>query len=692
MQLTRSSAIIAACETARTVPVQTAVADLSRDLGKALTSDEEGAAVVLDEDLERSPEAYVIDVQADGVHIRAADELGFVYGLYAISRELLGIADLWFWMDQEIAARETLQIDPAFTLESRPSPIRLRGWFINDEVLFFGWAIDGDELGPWRMAFEALLRLGGNMVIPGTGQLDTSRYEEEADRRGLVVAQHHAEPLGAEMFSHAYPELRPSYDEHPDLFEKLWLEAIRARAGRRTMWSLGFRGQGDLPFWIDDPRYDTDEDRGALIGKILKLQYDLVQEHDPGAACAVNLYGETLELFRGGHLSLPDDVVKIWADNGYGRMVSRRQGSHNPRVPALPEGGERAGAHGIYCHASFYDLQAAYTLTMLPSPTEKVVSELESVIAHGMTDAWLINCSAVRPHTYTLDVIAALWREGAVDVAAHRGAFVRRHFGQDAAREVARLYGEYFATAVAYGAHWDEKAGEQLPNCVTRDLVTQFLREPEAPSSRVAWLLQHDSLAEQVRSFEEMCARAAADYATYRDAVDHVGAGLDTHPRRLLAETLGLQSRILEHSYRGAAHAMRALALAFDGAHWDAFLEAGRARRAFLGGDTAMRGSEHGVWHGFYANDAQADLSHSAWLLESLMNAIRVAGDGPDYVDWQRAVLYPPETRDIRLLMTVEKHLDNIALWEAIDVAGAGPVQLTRPDVEGSHNSQPSVP
>ena len=35
-------------------------------------------------------------------------------------------------------------------------------------------------------------------------------------------------------------------------------------------------------------------------------------------------------------MQIPEDVILIWADNGYGKMVSRRQGNHNPRVSALP--------------------------------------------------------------------------------------------------------------------------------------------------------------------------------------------------------------------------------------------------------------------------------------------------------------------------------------------------------------------
>ena len=104
----------------------------------------------------------------------------------------------------------------------------------------------------------------------------------------------------------------------------------------RVVWNIGFRGQGDRPFWEDDPQYDTSQKRGALISSLIRQQYDLVKQNDPDAVCCTNLYGEVMELYQQDCLDLPADVINIWADNGYGKMVSRRQGNDNPRVPALP--------------------------------------------------------------------------------------------------------------------------------------------------------------------------------------------------------------------------------------------------------------------------------------------------------------------------------------------------------------------
>ncbi|MDQ0495510.1 MULTISPECIES: glycosyl hydrolase 115 family protein [Paenibacillus] len=63
--------------------------------------------------------------------------------------------------------------------------------------------------------------------------------------------------LGAEMFLRAFPGKQASYQKHPELFEQLWQEAIERQKGEKIVWVLSFRGQGDKPFWENDPSFRT---------------------------------------------------------------------------------------------------------------------------------------------------------------------------------------------------------------------------------------------------------------------------------------------------------------------------------------------------------------------------------------------------------------------------------------------------
>ena len=50
------------------------------------------------------------------------------------------------------------------------------------------------------------------------------------------------------------------------------------------------------------------------------------------------------------------------------------------------------GRQGIYYHVSFYDLQAANHITMLPNSVELVNNELGAVLNNDGNDFWMINC------------------------------------------------------------------------------------------------------------------------------------------------------------------------------------------------------------------------------------------------------------------------------------------------------------
>ena len=246
-------------------PVQYALKALRRDLDRIFSATEApGGRVLLNVNDTLAAEQYVLTAGADTLLLSAADDLGFVYGLFEISRRYLGVQPFWFWCDQSFTVWEGVTIDPGTVVESKPYRVRYRGWFVNDETLLSHWKVERRSNLPFIMAFEALLRLGGNMVIPGTGK-NGLLYRQTAADMGLIITHHHAEPLGAEMFAQAYPDLEPMYSKYPEKFRALWQAGIDAQKDMRVVWNIGFRGQGDRPFWDDDPQYDTPEKRGALI-------------------------------------------------------------------------------------------------------------------------------------------------------------------------------------------------------------------------------------------------------------------------------------------------------------------------------------------------------------------------------------------------------------------------------------------
>ncbi len=649
---------------AQSQAVRWAADNLQRDIEKVCCETEIPGCRIELEKAAMEKECFSIALREGKLVLQAGDDLGFIYGIYEISRTLLGVHEFWFWNDQKFTRKEEIEIPADFLVKSSPFRVRYRGWFVNDEVLIHTWMVDREKDKAWEMVFETLLRCGGNMVIPGTDR-NAGKYAGLASSMGLMITHHHAEPLGAEMFARAYPELTVSYDLYPEKFHTLWREALERQKDRKVIWNLGFRGQGDRPFWKDDVRYQTDEDRGSLMGNLIQKQYDMVKAMDADAVCCTNLYGETMDLYRKGCLHLPDDVIKIWADNGYGKMVSRRQGNENPRIYALP--GQKGEAGGIYYHVSFYDLQAANHITMLPNSPEFVKRELTEVLEKGADDFWIINCSNVKPHVYYLDFIARMWKEGKIGIAEHRKEYVQRYYGLSGSEQVAERFREYFLYAAAYGSREDEHAGEQFANHVARTLITQFMKNREERSTELLWAAQCNDLKEQVLWYRNICLNVSESYGEYLRKCEETEAGLLGEGKELFRDSLLLQVKIHYHCFQGAMLACRSLAEGFQENYQRAFYLAGKAGKEYLEADRAMREREHGKWHGFYENECLTDVKQTAWVLRGFMSYLRALGDGPHYYQWQREYLYSEKDRRVMLILNMENHLQDEELFALME-------------------------
>ena len=241
-------------------PVAEAVKDLQNDFAKVLgkklrivRSSEDASAVTiwigekskLPEDLRpqglEGPESFSISVahfkeKSQPEHIvllAGADVRGTIYAIYQFSEEYLGVDPLYYWTDHEPVRRTQIEL-PASLSKQFPAPVfEYRGLFINDEDLLTGWAPGeakdhtGISLEVWSKIFETILRLKGNMVAPGTWIFPDEPQIKLAGKRGLILTQHHAIPLGLNVAR--WPKDVPySYTSHPEIRERAWKDAAAA--------------------------------------------------------------------------------------------------------------------------------------------------------------------------------------------------------------------------------------------------------------------------------------------------------------------------------------------------------------------------------------------------------------------------------------------------------------------------------
>ncbi|WP_051650931.1 glycosyl hydrolase 115 family protein [Lachnoclostridium phytofermentans] len=697
-----------------TTPVKLAIKRFYRDMEHTLcNSSELGMNLVLSTE-EGEAESFQIYGELDNsIMVKASDALGFIYALNYISENALGVTPFWFWNDQVFTKKSSATVlTDREKITSKKAKVKYRGWFINDEVLLSTWKVEGSLSYAWEMAMEALLRLGGNMVIPGTDS-NSKTYRKLASDMGLWITHHHAEPLGAEMFARAYPHRNPSYDEHPDLFQKLWRDGIEGQLEDKVIWNLGFRGQGDLPFWKNDPKYATPKQRGELISSLIKLQYQMVCERVKDPVCCTNLYGEIMELYQEGMLDLPEGIIKVWADNGYGKMVSRRQGNNNPRVCSLPSKDKKESegfTHGIYYHVSFYDLQAANHMTMFPNSMEFVGNELENAFHSGVNEFLIVNCSNIKPHVYPLDCISKLWMDGVIDAKEHRIQYVNRYYGTHV-EEIAECFSEYAECMVPFGEQEDEHAGEQFYNYTVRQFAHHIMKGEMISSERISsekispvkgllWLNLGDektlTISNQVSWFQSRMQEAKSKFqrlfAKCEAIVNDLSLiginknqpseseissdvsednAIETFSRDNSAETLVLDSIWLQVKFHllcieGSISFCDGFHCYEKGELKEAFFHMGLAAEKFQSANDNLRAREHGKWNGFYANDCLCDVKQTAYVLRHVMGYLRNLGDGPHFYKWQREVLYKEEDRRVVLITNMENHLTDEELFDCM--------------------------
>lgn len=641
--------------------VRNAAGILKRDIRKVFPGPAvERNSIVLKNDPAAETESFVVEV-GKNITVIAGDDLGFVYGLLYISERFLGVKPFWFWMDQKFSGTDSICVEYGTYRGERPV-IKYRGWFVNDEVLIMKWNINGDSYEPWRMVFEALLRCGGNTVIPGTDK-NSKKYRELASDMGLWITQHHAEPLGAEMFVRAYPGLNPSYDEYPELFERLWEEAVIEQKDLKTVWTLGFRGQGDYPFWSDDKtgKYATEEARGKLISELIELQRQIVLKHVKDPVFCTNLYGEIMELYDAGHIDLSDDIIKVSADNGYGKMVARRRDSHSTRISSMPK--EKVGHGGIYYHVSFYDLQAANHITMMQNSVDFVNSELEEVTEKNMTDYWIINCSNIRPHAYFLDAVKKKWFGHTISDDVQSREFAEDYFGGNEA--VAECFREYHNAIPAYGKEADEHTGEQFYNENVRYMVNQYIRDKSRPAGNLTWFAGDVPLVEQAEAFSDTCLSGIDGLRAYYEKCIEAAETVAESEKQLFCGTIMLWAVIHYFCASGMIEFVKGLKEAVAEDWFEAFMTLGRSAGFYDLAVKAMRGSEYGVWKGFYFNECFADVKFTSYMIKKMMGVVREFGDNSRHDEWYREAVYAPEDRKVMTLLVDDNHMTDWELYEA---------------------------
>jgi len=254
-------------------------------------------------------------------------------------------------------------------------------------------------------ACEALLRLGGNLIIPASF-LDIMNPAEAAlvqtcVKRGLYVSQHHIEPLGVSHFGFEnYMRARGreasfQYLTDPDAVRECW-RAYAQRwaevAGDRAVWQLGLRGKGDRPVW-QHVEGITRGNGGQYISQAMRDQRDIVRQVDPRThpPMTTTLWLEGSELMAEGKLTIPADVAIIFADEGFSQTM-QADFAQTPRDPQRD--------YGVYCHVGFWSRGPHLAQGIRP---RKLRDEFRKIIDKRDTHYAIFNVCNIREHVLGIE-------------------------------------------------------------------------------------------------------------------------------------------------------------------------------------------------------------------------------------------------------------------------------------------------
>ena len=488
----RTTAIVVATE--ESAAVATAADDLASDFEKVFGQkarivhrrEEAGTTAVVIRTATGDPESFTLSASQRDVVLAGPDVRGRIYAIYDFAERYLGIDPLYYWTDHDPARRARIEI-PASLNESLRAPVfKYRGFFINDEDLLTGWAPGeakdhtGISLAAWNRIFETILRLKGNIVAPGTWIFPDEPQIALAGKRGLIVTQHHAIPLGVNVAR--WPENAPySYTANPEVLQRAWTNAVAAYPkGQEILWTVGLRGLSDSSYASYDQSVQNDtKAQGRVIGSAMAEQVRIARAAYPNASFITNLWQEGAGLVQRGELTIPEGVHAVWADDGYGN---------------LQDGGKVTAGQGAYYHVAMMNGRANQLTEMVP--VERIFSELGRYITAGATHYVLVNVSDIRPVSMTIRALMdTAWKGRPAGDEGSARTFYRKwsedQFGAKAGAKVAEMYETYFNAPSHLPGRATREYGDQLYHTESRRMIlAQMLDVPlfSIPSQAPPWM------------------------------------------------------------------------------------------------------------------------------------------------------------------------------------------------------------
>ncbi|QRV92864.1 glycoside hydrolase family 115 protein [Ceratobasidium sp. AG-Ba] len=318
-------------------------------------------------------------------------------------------APWYWWADVPIRKHSTLYFTGNCS-QGEPT-VKYRGIFINDEQpAIQSWAQEKytNGTGPpfnhlfYTNVFELLLRLRANYLWPamwsGMFYVDDPANGALADYYGIVMGTSHQEPMARSSPNEwgLTPRGPWNFTSNAANVTQYWTEGVQRSASFETIYTLGMRGEGDMPLEESTNVKNLEEIVDAQRKVLAKVFNKSDSTTIPQMWC---LYQEVQAYYEDG-MRVPDDVILLWADDNWGNI--RRFPLDNER--------NRTGGAGVYYHFDLVGPPRAYKWVQT-TQLEKVHEQMTLASDRGANSIWIVNVGDLKPYEMAIEYFIALGRD-----------------------------------------------------------------------------------------------------------------------------------------------------------------------------------------------------------------------------------------------------------------------------------------
>ena len=398
-----------------------------------LTQDDPGPEAFVLQTLKNEPQKGMTTLVIAG-----HDDRGTCYGVYEISRRVLGIDPLEYWTGKQPEKLNQFII-PEISFREKSPLFPLRGYFDNDDDLIANWK--GKKLiiefDTWKEMINSLARLRYNYIdlhdTFGRAEFwnwDYYRrlcdYHTDLDLVDKIIDYAHSKGmlvqapmyLGWEFYSLDYNKICLSkfYDDWMDVYKYYLTETPIGKC------DLFLQRPRD-PWW--DKAYECcrENEAGMKVGPLMTRMFDgllaLVEKYRPGGKVICDLWSEGRIMWRAKEFTPAKRVNMLWADGGYGYYDEWPEDykGHN---------------FGIYIHAGYW------LNNVMQDPYPEVIKKSSVEAARrGMTHDYFVNGQNFKNFILNLEACAgAAWNPFDFDAEKFYLQWTTRYFGKSAAPEI----------------------------------------------------------------------------------------------------------------------------------------------------------------------------------------------------------------------------------------------------------------